>query len=67
MGMIIALKITAASIADSGLFNPIIFKDCNAGIEAMNNAGTIAKYFATSFAIETVSYTHLTLPTSDLV
>ena len=52
--MIIALKITADIIALSGECKPIIFKACKAGIEPINKAGTIAKYLATSFAIEKV-------------
>ena len=49
-----ALKITADKIALSGLCKFIIFKPCNAGIAVINKAGIIAKYFATSFAIENV-------------
>ena len=41
-------------MALSGLCKFIIFKLCKPGIDAINNAGTIAKYFATSFAIEKV-------------
>ena len=51
MGMIMALKITAERMAVSGECNFIIFKPCKAGIEVMNNAGTMAKYLATSLAI----------------
>ena len=50
----IALKITADKIALSGLCNCMILSACKAGIEVINNAGTIAKYFATSLAIEKV-------------
>ncbi|MCY1553326.1 hypothetical protein D9M68_897970 [compost metagenome] len=49
-----ALKITADIIALSGLCKPIIFRLCRAGIEAINSAGTMAKYLATSLAIEKV-------------
>ena len=41
----------AERIADSGLSRSIIFNACNAGIDVMNNAGTIAKYFATSLEL----------------
>jgi len=50
----IALKIIADKMALSGLCKRIIFKPCNAGIDIINSAGTIAKYLATSFAIEKV-------------
>ena len=52
--MIIALKMIAERIALSGLCKCIIFSAANSGIATMNKAGTIAKYFATSFAIEKV-------------
>ena len=44
-GMIRALKITADKIALSGLCNFIIFIPCNAGMDAINNAGTIDTTF----------------------
>jgi high-affinity K+ transport system ATPase subunit B len=50
----IALNITADKIALSALCNPIILRVDNCGIATMNSAGTIAKYFATSLAIENV-------------
>jgi hypothetical protein len=50
-GMMIALNITAESIALSGLCKFIMFNPCNAGIATINKAGMMAKYFATSFAI----------------
>src|SRR5580692_3483987 len=50
-GIMIALKITADKIALSGLCKFIIFKLCRLGIETINKAGTMAKYFATSLAI----------------
>ncbi len=52
--MIIALKITADKIALSGLCNPIIFNPCKAGMAVINKAGMMAKYLATSLAMEKV-------------
>ena len=52
--MIRALKITADRIADSGVFNPMTFNVISTGNVAENIAGMIAKYFATSLAIENV-------------
>ena len=49
-----ALNITADKIALSGLCNPIIFNAASSGMESMNNAGTMAKYLATSLAMEKV-------------
>ena len=50
----IALKITAERMALSGECRCMIFSVCRAGIEVMNRAGTMAKYLATSLAIENV-------------
>ena len=50
--MMIALKMIALRIADSGLCRCMMFIGANAGIVTMNRAGTIAKYLATSLAIE---------------
>src|SRR5207248_7085260 len=52
--MIRALKITAASTALCGVCNPMMFSCPRAGYVAMNMAGMIAKYFATSLAMEKV-------------
>ena len=52
--MITALKITADRIALSGECRRMIFRACSEGIDAMNKAGTIAKYLATSLAMENV-------------
>ena len=45
---------TAERMALSGLCNPIIFNAANSGMATINNAGTIAKYLATSLAMEKV-------------
>ena len=50
----IALKMIADRIALAGLCRLMILMRCKAGIEVMNRAGTIAKYLATSLAIENV-------------
>ena len=50
----IALKITADKMALSALFKYIIFKACKPGMETINKAGTMAKYLATSLAMEKV-------------
>src|ERR1035441_5176393 len=52
--MIMALKIIADKMALWALFKYIMFNACKAGIDVINKAGTIAKYLATSFAIENV-------------
>src|SRR5689334_4243158 len=52
--MIKALKITAERIADCGVRNPMMLSVLSTGNAAANIAGMIAKYFATSFAIENV-------------
>ena len=44
----------AEKIALSLLCNPIIFKASNPGYKVMNSTGIIAKYLATSLAIEKV-------------
>src|ERR1044072_5886517 len=49
-----ALKMTADSIADSGVLSPIIFNAFKTGKVATNIAGMMAKYLATSLAIEKV-------------
>ena len=49
-----ALKMTALRIAECGLSRCMMFSVFNAGNTPMNIAGMIAKYFATSFAIENV-------------
>ena len=41
-------------MALSGLCNRVVFHACKPGMDAINNAGTIAKYLATSLAIEHV-------------
>ena len=53
-GITKALNTTADKIALSGLCNRIMFSACKPGMDAINNAGTIAKYLATSLAIENV-------------
>ena len=45
---------TAERMALSGLCRCMIFRAANSGIAIINKAGTIAKYFATSLAIEKV-------------
>ncbi len=52
--MMSALKITADRIADCGVFSPMTFSAISTGNATANIAGMIAKYFATSFAIENV-------------
>ena len=52
--MMIALKITADRIALSGLCKFMMFNPCNDGIATINRAGMMAKYLATSLAIEKV-------------
>src|ERR1700683_2574222 len=54
MGMIMALNITADNMADCGLCRSMMFNALNAGMDTINKAGTIAKYLATSLAIEKV-------------
>src|ERR1700712_5327625 len=49
-----ALKTVAERIADSGLCRCITLSTCSPGNSATNMAGMIAKYFATSLAIEKV-------------
>jgi len=53
-GIIIALNMTADNMADSGVASLITFSAWNPGIAIINIAGIMAKYFATSFAIENV-------------
>ena len=45
---------TAERIALSGLCNCMIFNAASSGIATINKAGTMAKYLATSLAIEKV-------------
>ena len=52
--MITALKITADRIADSGVASRMTFSTPSCGNARMNIAGMMAKYFATSLAIENV-------------
>src|SRR5882724_8070077 len=52
--MTCALKITAERIADCGVRRPMMFSALRTGNAPANIAGIIAKYFATSFAIENV-------------
>ena len=52
--MISALKITAERIADSGVLSRMTLSVISTGNATANIAGMIAKYFATSFAIENV-------------
>ena len=52
--MMSALKITAERIADSGELRRMTLSASRPGKTLTNIAGTIAKYFATSFAIEKV-------------
>src|ERR1700681_4938114 len=52
--MISALKMTADRIADCGVFRCMMFSAFSTGNVAANIAGMIAKYLATSFAIENV-------------
>ena len=52
--MISALKITADRIADCGVRSPMMFSAPSIGNVARNIAGMIAKYLATSLAIEKV-------------
>ena len=52
--MISALKMTAERIADCGVFRSMMLSAFNTGNVPANIAGMIAKYFATSFAIENV-------------
>ena len=52
--MISALKITAASTALCGVCSPMMLSLPSAGYVAMNIAGMMAKYFATSLAMENV-------------
>src|SRR6201992_4451533 len=52
--MISALKITADMIADAGVARCITFSAFSAGYVVANAAGMIAKYLATSLAIENV-------------
>ena len=54
IGITKALKITADKMALSGLCNRRMFSACKLGMDAINNAGTMAKYLATSLAIENV-------------
>jgi len=53
-GMISALKITADRMADDGVFSRITLSVSSHGSVSENNAGTMAKYFARSLAIENV-------------
>src|SRR5450755_3227046 len=52
--MMSALKITAESTADCGVCSRMTFSAFNTGNVPANIAGMIAKYLATSFAIENV-------------
>ena len=52
--MISALKITADSIAELGAGQPMTLRRRRPGKMPTNIAGMIAKYFATSLAIEKV-------------
>ena len=52
--MISALKMTAERIAERGVLRSMMLMRSSCGNTARNIAGTIAKYFATSFAIENV-------------
>ena len=52
--MISALKMTAERIAERGVLRSMMLIRSSCGNTARNIAGTIAKYFATSFAIENV-------------
>ena len=52
--MISALKITAERIADSGLASPMMLSLSSPAYTPANIAGMIAKYFATSLAMEKV-------------
>ena len=52
--MIRALKMTADRIALCGVDRPMTFSAFSSGKTATNIAGTIAKYLATSLAIENV-------------
>ena len=52
--MMTALKMIADRIALSGECRCMMLRACNEGMEAMNSAGTMAKYFATSLAMENV-------------
>ena len=49
-----ALKMTAESTADSGVCRCMTFSVLSCGYVTTKSAGMIAKYFATSFAIENV-------------
>jgi hypothetical protein len=53
-----ALKMTAASMADFGLDRPMTLSAARPGKMPTNIAGMIAKYFATSLAIEKVVSAH---------
>src|SRR5215468_3663691 len=57
--MINALKITLARIADCGECSRMMLSARSTGNVATNIAGMIAKYFATSFAIENVVIDHV--------
>src|SRR6266567_673294 len=52
--MIRALKMTAERMADCGVFRCMMFSAASTGKVAANMAGMIAKYLATSLAIEKV-------------
>ena len=52
--MISALKITALITADAGVARCITFSAASCGYVVANAAGMMAKYFATSLAIENV-------------
>ena len=52
--MISALKITAERMALSGVLSAMMFRERSSGYATANIAGRIAKYLATSFAIEKV-------------
>src|SRR5678816_4463403 len=52
--MMSALNTTLAKIADCGECSRMMLSALSAGYVAANIAGMIAKYFATSFAIENV-------------
>ena len=52
--MMSALKITADRIADSGVRSRMMLSTSSTGNVAANIAGMMAKYFATSFAMENV-------------
>ena len=54
MMMIRALKMTADRIAERGLSRCMTFSESSAGSTPENIAGMMAKYLATSLAIENV-------------